>query len=313
MATTATKIKILSTNISKEKGTIKHPRGSITLSGIGVEGDAHSGSWHRQVSLLAKESIEGFAHKAGRVIQYGEFAENITTEGLLLHHCHPLDRFKNEDIELEVTQIGKECHGDDCAIFREVGNCVMPKEGVFARTINGGVLKPGDELEYIPRAVRIHIITLSDRASRGEYTDRSGPHIRHLSKKFFNEKNRPFETEITLIPDDAGKLIHIIKKQVRKGVDVIFTTGGTGIGPNDITPDTVQPMLEKEITGVMEMIRVKYGANKPNALLSRGISGTIGKTLVYTLPGSVKAVTEYLEVILPTIGHSILMLHGLGH
>ena len=118
---------------------------------------------------------------------------------------------------------------------------------------------------------------------------------------------------ISLIPDDPVQLKQLINKYAGKDIDVVFTTGGTGIGPRDITPDTVRPLLDKEIPGIMEMIRVKYGAGKPNALLSRGIAGSIEKTLIYTLPGSVKAVTEYLEVILPTIEHSILMLHGLGH
>ena len=101
------KIKVLSVNISEKKGTIKKPVEAIQLSKIGVEGDAHSGNWHRQVSLLATESIEKFSKEAGRKIKFGEFAENITTEGLLLYETKPLDRFRNETIELEVTQIGK--------------------------------------------------------------------------------------------------------------------------------------------------------------------------------------------------------------
>lgn len=308
-----TTIKILSVNISKEKGTIKEPVESIKLSEVGIKGDAHSGSWHRQISLLAKESIDKFALQAVRGFKDGEFAENITTQGLLLHECHPLDRFKNESIELEVTQIGKKCHGDNCAIFREVGNCVMPKEGIFARTIIGGVLKAGDELVYIPKSIKIHVITLSDRASKGEYTDRSGPHVQNLAKKYFGEKELPFEFSSSLIPDDPILLTDIITKKSKEAVDVIFTTGGTGIGSKDFTPDAVKLLLDKEIPGIMEMIRVKFGAEKPNALLSRGIAGTRSKTLIYTLPGSVKAVTEYLQIILPTIQHSILMLHDLGH
>ncbi len=307
------KIKILSVNISKEKGTIKEPVESIHLSNIGVEGDAHSGSWHRQISLLAKESIDKFAFKAVRHIKNGEFAENITTQGLNLFNCQPFDRFKNENLEIEVTQIGKECHGDNCAIFKEIGNCVMPKEGIFARTIKGGELKAGDELEYIPKTFKIHVVTLSDRANKGEYKDKSGPHIQHLAKKFFNEKKLPVEFSYTLIPDDPTQLTRIIKEKTTEGVDVIFTTGGTGIGSKDFTPDAVKPLLHKEIPGIMEMVRVKYGAKKPNALLSRGIAGTKGKTLIYTLPGSMKAVNEYMEVILPTVWHSILMLHDLGH
>lgn len=127
------KVSVLSVNTSEKKGTIKKPVDFIELNASGVVSDAHSGNWHRQVSLLAKESIDKFSLKANRVIQFGEFAENITTEGILLHHTAPLDRFTFGEIELEVTQIGKKCHGDNCSIFREIGNCVMPKEGIFCR------------------------------------------------------------------------------------------------------------------------------------------------------------------------------------
>ncbi|MFH1937064.1 MAG: molybdenum cofactor synthesis protein, partial [Bacteroidota bacterium] len=132
------KLKVLSVNISDKKGTVKHPVPSITLTENGVEGDAHSGPWNRQVSLLGMESIRKFEKEANRKINYGEFAENITTAGLELWKCKPLDRFVGQEVELEVTQIGKECHGTSCAIFKEVGTCVMPKEGIFARVAGGG-------------------------------------------------------------------------------------------------------------------------------------------------------------------------------
>jgi molybdenum cofactor synthesis domain-containing protein len=115
--------------------------------------------------------------------------------------------------------------------------------------------------------------------------------------------------ETSLIPDDANLLQNLITGHTENAVDIIITTGGTGIGPRDITPDVVAPMLEKQIPGIMEMIRFKYGSQKPNALLSRAIAGVIGKTLIYTLPGSVKAVNEYMNEILPTLKHSIIMLH----
>jgi len=149
------KIEIKSVNISEKKGTIKVPVDVIELCETGVKGDAHAGAWHRMVSLLAIESVEKFEHKAKRKIAFGEFAENITTQGVLLYETHPLDRFEGNGIELEVTQIGKECHGDGCAIFREVGNCVMPKEGIFARVIKGGKLKAGDTMEYKPRVHKL--------------------------------------------------------------------------------------------------------------------------------------------------------------
>lgn len=305
------KIKILSVNTSEKKGTVKKPVESIQLSEIGVNGDAHSGKWHRQVSLLAAESIAKFSVEAARKIQYGEFAENITTEGLLLHECRPLDRFVNDLVELEVTQIGKKCHGDNCSIFREVGNCVMPKEGIFARVVSNGELRAGDELEYLPKIINIRIITLSDRASAGEYADKSGPQIQTLTANFFSGIKRLTAIENRLIPDDAELLTNEIRQAITERAEVIFTTGGTGIGRRDITPETVRPMLDKEIPGIMELIRVKYGMEKPAALLSRSIAGVSGKTLIYCLPGSVKAVTEYCNEILPTIEHSIYMLEGL--
>ena len=105
----------------------------------------------------------------------------------------------------------------------------------------------------------------------------------------------------------------MFKQSVNKS-DFIFTTGGTGIGPRDFTPDVVGKLIEKEIPGIMESIRVKFGNDKPNALLSRAIAGTIGKCLIYTLPGSVNAVNEYCDEISKTMEHSLLMLHGIdGH
>ncbi len=92
--------------------------------------------------------------------------------------------------------------------------------------------------------------------------------------------------------------------------NLIITTGGTGIGPRDITVDVVKPMLKTEIPGIMEMIRVKYGSEKPNALLSRGIAGILGNALIFTLPGSVRAVNEYLDVIIPALHHAVYMQYG---
>lgn len=304
-------MKIVSVNISEKKGTIKKQVDYITLNERGVKNDAHAGSWHRQVSLLATESIDKFSAQAGRKINFGEFAENITTNGLELWKTHPFDRIRIGEVELEVTQIGKECHGSSCNIFKEVGNCVMPKEGIFARVLSPGKVKAGDVFKYVPKVFKAQVITLSDRASLGEYEDRSGPRIAEHLNQFFVETGWNVEIDNTLIPDDEDELEALIAGFVNEGADVIFTTGGTGIGPKDITVDIIKPLLDKEIPGVMELIRYKYGSLKPNALLSRAVAGVIGKTLVYTLPGSVKAVDEYCTEILSTLRHSILMLHGI--
>ena len=306
-----TGFEVTSVNISERKGTVKKPVDHVVLTDIGIAGDAHSGSWHRQVSMLAEESIHKFSKGAGRKITPGEFAENITTRGLELFKTAPLDRFVAGSLELMVTQIGKKCHGDNCAIFREVGNCVMPKEGIFVKVLKGGRLEPGVRFEYRPRILKILVLTLSDRASKGVYEDKSGPLVKQMTENFLRERNRHFSFETRIIPDNAGELHRQVSHHVSRRFDVIMTTGGTGIGQRDITPDVVKPMLDKEITGIMELIRVKYGMKKPNALISRSVAGVINETLIYTLPGNPKAVKEYLDEILPTLEHSLYMINGL--
>lgn len=307
-------IKVKSVNISVKKGTPKTPQKHIKIGKKGVEGDAHAGNWHRQVSLLGTESFSKFSKEAGRKVKYGEFAENITTEGALLYKMNPLDKLVNSEVELEITQIGKKCHGDNCSIFKEVGNCVMPIEGIFARVKKGGKIEQGDELEYHPKIFKTLILTLSDRASRGEYSDKSGPLLEKLLREHFVGSNRKIEIEKQIIPDDCDILKQQLNNALFNKFDLIFTTGGTGIGPRDITPDVVKNLLDKEIPGIMEMIRVKYGTEKPNALLSRGVAGVMSQTLVFSIPGSPKAVKEYCSEILPLLNHAFLMLAGIdGH
>jgi molybdopterin adenylyltransferase len=294
-------IRVLSVNISEKKGTIKLPVDFIELDELGVQHDAHAGHWHRQVSMLAKESVDKFSAEAGREIRFGEFAENITTDGIILHETHPLDRFR----------IGKECHGDNCAIFREVGNCVMPKEGIFCRVIRKGMIKAGDEIFFQPKIYKALVITLSDRASKGIYVDKSGPAVVSILDEYFQKLNWKHEITNHIIPDDEKKLLDLLHNAIDGEMDFIFTTGGTGIGPRDITPEVVKKVLDKEIPGIMELIRVKYGMEKPNALISRSVAGVAGSTLIYALPGSVKAVNEYMAEIVKTLKHSVYMLHGL--
>jgi molybdopterin adenylyltransferase len=159
--------------------------------------------------------------------------------------------------------------------------------------------------------LRAAIVTLSDRASEGIYEDRSGPRIRELLESFLAAGKRKFAVENTVIPDDAGALRELLDRYREQQVDFVFTTGGTGIGARDITVEAVSEALDKELPGIMELIRVKYGMENPNALLSRGVAGAMGRSLVYTLPGGVKAVTEYLAEITKTLEHSLFMLHGI--
>ena len=139
--------KILSINISDKKGEKKIPiPEAVLIENLGIEGDAHAGDWHRQVSLLAQEDINEMIKK-GANVTCGDFAENITTEGIDLANL-PIGTILNlGKVVLEVTQIGKECHSH-CAIFRQVGDCVMPRKGIFTRVIKGGKINNASNCYY---------------------------------------------------------------------------------------------------------------------------------------------------------------------
>jgi len=162
----------------------------------------------------------------------------------------------------------------------------------------------------LPEKLEILIVTLSDRAHRGDYKDLSGPKIREKLSEYFDSIKWRYNIKMSLIPDDALILKDLLKN-AGDNFNIIFTTGGTGIGPRDITVETVSPLLKKEIPGIMEFIRIKYGNEKPNALISRGVAGILGNSLIYTLPGSVKAVEEYMTEILKTLEHTVLMQYGI--
>jgi MOSC domain-containing protein YiiM len=141
--------RVTAVSVSREKGRKKTniPTGRL-IENHGLETDAHSGDWHRQVSLLAEESIAKIKEK-GIDVNAGDFAENLTTRGIRLWELPIGTRLRAGDRSLlEVTQIGKECHAR-CAIFHQVGDCVMPREGIFARVIEGGEIRPGDDIRVI--------------------------------------------------------------------------------------------------------------------------------------------------------------------
>ncbi|MBR2590499.1 MAG: MOSC domain-containing protein [Clostridia bacterium] len=139
--------KVIAINISEKKKTPKKsiPQGML-IEDFGFEGDAHAGKWHRQVSLLAKESIERAQGMRTDGLCHGMFAENITTEGIVLHTLPVGTKLKiGESAVIEITQIGKECH-DGCAIKELVGQCIMPREGIFGKVLHGGTVKKNDEI-----------------------------------------------------------------------------------------------------------------------------------------------------------------------
>lgn len=141
--------KVVSVNISEKKGTLKKPVPQIELKlRHGIVGDAHAGDWHRQISLLAEESVDTMRALSPIPLDAGVFAENINTVGVDLKGLPIGTHLRIGETEVEVTQIGKECH-NDCAIKKTVGKCVMPTEGIFAVVVKEGTIRPGDEIEIL--------------------------------------------------------------------------------------------------------------------------------------------------------------------
>ena len=141
--------KVVSVNISQRKGEQKHSVPEIQLKlRHGIVGDAHAGDWHRQISLLAEESVDTMRAACSVDLNAGAFAENINTIGIDLKHLPVGTHLRIGETEVEVTQIGKECHSD-CAIKKAVGKCVMPSEGIFAVVVREGTVRPGDEIEIL--------------------------------------------------------------------------------------------------------------------------------------------------------------------
>lgn len=143
------KFKIESVNISKKKGVQKQPVEAVEcIENSGIKGDAHAGGWHRQVSFLAGEAIDTMKAGAGTFeIKHGDFGENIVTRGIDWAQVNKGGKIVVGNVKLEVTQIGKECH-DRCAIFDAVGDCIMPRQGIFAKVLEGGTINVGDSGYY---------------------------------------------------------------------------------------------------------------------------------------------------------------------
>ena len=274
----------------------------------GIEGDAHAGKWHRQVSLLALEKIEAFRER-GAEVGFGAFGENIIVEGFDLRNLPVGTRFRIGDALLELTQIGKECH-THCAIYHQVGDCIMPREGVFTIVVEGGTVKAGDTVEMIEaapdRPFTAAWITLSDKGAAGEREDRSGPLIGEiLTEAGYNV------VEGVLIPDEPALLKReLMRLSDQRQVNVIFTTGGTGFSKRDRTPEATADVCERMTPGISEAIRAYSMTKTPNAMLSRATAGIRRDTLIINLPGSPKAVRECLEFLLRPLEHGLEIMLG---
>lgn len=298
--------------LSEAKGTEKRPVASVTLiANHGLSGDAHAGNWHRQVSLLSADKVDEFNARGGKA-EIGAFGENILVSGIDFKSLPVGSILRAGEVVLKMSQIGKECHSH-CQIFHRVGDCIMPREGVFATVEHGGELHAGMELTVEPPPVdaplRAAVMTLSDKGFAGERVDTSGPRAAQLLSEAGYDV-----VEQVLLPDAQKKIEReLIRLADSRQVDLIITTGGTGFSLCDVTPEATLAVATRTAPGIAEAIRAESLKITPRAMLSRGTSVLRNKTLIVNLPGSTKAVEEGLAVILPQLEHGLRILKGTAH
>jgi molybdenum cofactor synthesis domain-containing protein len=293
---------------SEQKGTLKKTRDKVSFATEwGIKGDAHAGKWHRQVSFLGLQEIVDF-RKSGAQVELGAFGENIVAEGIRFKDLPVGTRLRSGEVWFEITQIGKECH-KDCAIRQQVGDCIMPREGIFGRVLHGGEVSVGDELEIVPNGEKLPleaaVITASDKGSRGERVDESGAKAAEILTA-----NGYTVVKKIILPDEQEQLEDKMLELAERGIALIATTGGTGFSPRDITPEATLAVCERLAPGIPEAMRALSLKITNRAMLSRAQAGICRRSLIVNLPGSKKAVEECLGFILPPLKHGIDILRG---
>ena len=301
--------KVLAICTSAVRGTQKTMRRSAEFRvDWGIADDAHAGHWHRQVSLLGAGRIAAFNEK-GAGVRPGAFGENLVVEGFDFRALPVGTLLRCGTVLLELTQIGKECHSH-CEIYKKMGDCIMPREGVFARVLEGGTITVGDEMTLEPRTAprpwQAAVITLSDRSARGERPDKSGPAVTAR----LAEAGYEVIEQLVLADDAAALKKQLVRLCDQRQPDLILTTGGTGFGTRDITPEATLAVADRQAPGIAEAIRAASLAITKHAMLSRAVSVIRGRTLIINLPGSPKACMESMDVFLDTIPHGLKLLRG---
>ena len=299
---------LISVNLGKIRGVPKHPidEGILTPE-WGLKGDAHGGDWDRQISLFPIETLALVPRNVRESFEENAYSENLTLEGIPPEKLRPGTILRIGEAQIKILEIGKPSFEPP-----ESGRpYIVSREGRFGRILKEGRVKSGDWVEIVkegepaPDAPRLALVTLSDKGAKGEREDISG--------KFLTWYATRLGAEIlfsTIIPDEKQQIKKALFRGIDEKADLILTTGGTGLAPRDVTPDATLEVIDRQVPGFAEAMRMESLKKTPHALASRAVSGIAGKTLIINLPGSPKAVAECMEVIFPALKHAIEKLRG---
>lgn len=299
--------RLLHVCISAKKGVCKHdvPSANVLVD-HGLEGDAHAGDWHRQVSLLAHADIE-FMRAKGLALKPGAFGENLVVDGLKTDELGVGTQLRVGPVLLEMTQVGKVCH-TRCAIYYTTGDCIMPRTGLFARVLKGGLVAPGMPVTItsgVPRStIQAAVLTVSDDGSAGKTADIAGPAVETV----LTEELGARVAWRTLVPDEPARISASLKDFADRRMDLIVTVGATAISARDAVPEAISMVLDRKTPGFAGGAGANSATVTSSALLSRAMVGTIRATLIINVPGSQKTAGETLRAVLPLLPHAIAML-----
>lgn len=295
---------IIAVCTSPERGTAKVAQAAAVLvRGHGLESDAHAGSWHRQVSLLAAEQLEPLL-QGGAPLSPGGHGENIVTRGLDLEALEAGRRVRVGDrAVLQITERG-------VAFPAQRPPAGAAARGLLARVARGGRIRAGDPIATDPALDRFRyaVVTLSDRGAAGAREDTAGP----LAARLLDQALGGVLVAHELRPDDRpaieATLIQLCDEEL---CDLVVTTGGTGLSPRDVTPDATLAVIDRQVPGMAEAIRAAGLVKTPHAMLSRAVCGQRGQSLILNLSGSPRAVQEQLEVVIPALPHALRVATGI--
>lgn len=285
--------------VSQRKGTVKAatPRARLRRD-HGIEGDAHAGAGHRQVSILGLGEVESFKRKSGLRLRAGAFAENLIISGDELGSLGLGSHIRVGDTAvLAITQLGKQCH-HHCAIFHQTGDCIMPRVGLFARVVEGGDIEVGAKTEVLtiversrPQAV---VLTLGDRCSTGPTTDTTGPAVASLLRDSLAA--HVYKTEV-LRDVRAGLAERLRHYSDGHGIDLVVAVGDAAPAARDGTPDAVREVVDSLPARLVDVMRP----------ISFDIRGS---TLILVVTGSEPAATDSLRGVLPALSRWLAKRHG---